>query len=126
MKFDYTVKSWDEDRSITTVPRVTPAHVVIDIGDGSAISTLDFIMTYVDGSAEFVYTATIEAADLDGKKGSFITQGSGSHSTSTGVDSTFDIVKGSGQGDFESASGKGKMLWLPSAAKGEYTFDISI
>jgi hypothetical protein len=53
-----------------------------------------------DGSAVFVFTDLIESEDFEGKKGSFMTQGTGKFDATTyRVEGTFEIVPRSGKGD---------------------------
>lgn len=102
---------WDEDRSITTTPRVTPAHVSFSAPDIDATIQTEYLMTYLpNGNAEFVFTDTVEAKNFHGHSGSFITQGKGSFDGQTFVvKATFDIVEGSGTGGLENIKGKGKI-----------------
>jgi hypothetical protein len=53
-----------------------------------------------DGSAVFVFTDLIESENFEGRKGSFMTQGSGKFDATTyRVEGTFVIVPRSGNGD---------------------------
>jgi len=102
---------WDEDRSITTTPRVTPAHVSFSAPDIDATIQTEYLMIYLpNGNAEFIFTDTVEAKDFQGHNGSFITQGKGTFDGKTfTVKATFDIVEGSGTGSLERITGKGKI-----------------
>ena len=102
---------WDEDRSITTTPRVTPAHVSFSATDIDATIQTEYLMTYLpNGNAEFVFAEVVEAKNFQGHKGSFITQGRGTFDgQSFTVKATFDVVEGSGTGDLEKIKGKGKI-----------------
>jgi hypothetical protein len=103
--------TWDEDRSITTTPRVTSAHVSFSAPDIDATIRTEYLMTYLpNGNAEFVFTDIVEAKNFLGHKGSFITQGKGTfdgHAFT--VKATFDIVEGSGTGGLEQIKGRGKI-----------------
>jgi hypothetical protein len=103
---------WDEDRSIITTPRVTPAHVSFSAPDIDATIQTEYLMTYLpNGNAEFVFTDIIEAKNFKGHGGSFITQGKGTfNGSSFTVQATFDIVEGSGTGGLEAVRGKGSYV----------------
>lgn len=103
------VLSWDEDRSPTTqstLPRLTPAAVKMNLSELNAEITSSYQMLYLpaggdrakDGSAIFIFTDLVESQDFHGKAGSFMTQGKG----------TFDAVKFRVQGSFEIVPGSGK------------------
>lgn len=103
------VLSWDEDRSPTTqstLPRLTPAAVKMNLSELNAEITSSYQMLYLpaggdrakDGSAVFIFTDLVESQDFHGKAGSFMTQGKG----------TFDAVKFRVQGSFEIVPGSGK------------------
>lgn len=100
---------WDEDRSITTTPRVTPAHVSFSAPDIDATIQTEYLMTYLpNGDAVFIFTETISAKKFHGREGSFIAQGQGSFDGKAfTVKATFDIVEGSGTGGLEGVKGKG-------------------
>jgi hypothetical protein len=102
---------WDEDRSVTTTPRVTPAHVSFTAPDIDAIIQTEYLMTYLsNGNAEFVFTDTVEAKNFLGHQGSFIAQGKGTFDGKLfTVGGSFDIVEGSGTGGLEGVKGKGKI-----------------
>jgi hypothetical protein len=102
---------WDEDRSITTTPRVTLAHVTFIAPDIDAIIQTEYLMTYLpNGNAEFIFTETVEAKNFKGHQGSFITQGKGTFDGKAfTVKATFDIVEGSGTGGLERCTGNGKI-----------------
>ena len=102
---------WDEDRSITTTPRVTPAHVTFSAPDIDATIQTEYLMTYLpNGNAEFIFTETVEAKNFKGHQGSFITQGKGTFDGKAfTVKAAFDIVEGSGTGGLERITGKGKI-----------------
>ncbi|KAF3388050.1 hypothetical protein DPV78_012248 [Talaromyces pinophilus] len=103
--------SWDEDRSPATqsiFPRLTPASVKMALDSLNASVTSSYQMLYLpagpgsekDGSAVFVFTDLIESEDFEGRKGSFMTQGTGKFdATSYRVEGTFEIVPRSGNGD---------------------------
>lgn len=100
---------WDEDRSVTTTPRVTPAHVEFSAPDIDATIQTEYLMTYLpDGNAEFVFVDTIKADNFQGRKGTFIAHGKGTfNGEAIAVNATFDIVAGSGTGDLEKIKGAG-------------------
>lgn len=102
---------WDEDRSITTTPRVTLAHVSFSAPDIDGTIQTEYLMTYLpNGNAEFIFTDTVEAKNFGGHQGSFIAQGKGTFDgKALMVKATFDIVEGSGTGALEQIKGKGKM-----------------
>jgi hypothetical protein len=102
---------WDEDRSIDTTPRVTPAHVSFSAPDIDATIQTEYLMTYLpNGNAEFIFTDIIETKNFQGHQGSFITQGKGTFDGKAfTVKATFDIVGGSGTGALERITGKGKI-----------------
>jgi hypothetical protein len=102
--------NWDEDRSITAIPRVTPAHVSFSAPEIDATIQTEYLMTYLpNGNAEFIFTETVEAQNFHGHKGSFISQGKGTFDGKAfTVKATFDIVEGSGTGGLEGVKGKGR------------------
>ncbi|EEA19189.1 hypothetical protein TMatcc_010263 [Talaromyces marneffei ATCC 18224] len=105
------ILSWDEDRSPatqSTFPRLTPASVKMALDGLNASVTSSYQMLYLpagpgcekDGSAVFVFTDLIESEDFEGRKGSFMTQGTGKFdATKHRVEGTFEIVPRSGKGD---------------------------
>jgi hypothetical protein len=118
---------WDEDRSLTATPRVTPAHVSFSAPDIDATIQTEFLMTYLpNGNAEFVFTDTIEAKNFKGHEGSFITQGKGTFDGKVfTVKGTFDIVEGSGTGGLEGIRGKGSYASAKEDAhKMAYEFEV--
>jgi hypothetical protein len=100
---------WEEDRSVSNTPRVTPAHVTFSAADIDATIQTEFLMIYLpNGNAEFIFTDTIEAKNFKGHEGSFITQGKGTFDGKAfTVKGAFDIVEGSGTGGLEGVRGKG-------------------
>ncbi|KDQ57268.1 hypothetical protein JAAARDRAFT_35898 [Jaapia argillacea MUCL 33604] len=114
---------WEEDRSATTTPRVTPAHVTFNLPDVSGTSTVDYQMTYLpDGNASFIYTETVVVANFDGKKGSFITQGKGTwNGKEHKAEGTFEIVEGSGTDELKGIKGTGVQESSPYG----YRFDVT-
>ncbi len=108
-----TPTSWNEDRTQSALPRVTPADIALALSSSSskldAAITSSYLMTYLpSNNASFVFTETIKAKDFLGKEGSFITQGNGTFDSSTYVvEGTFQIVDGSGTGELGEIGGKG-------------------
>ncbi|KIN08937.1 hypothetical protein OIDMADRAFT_175608 [Oidiodendron maius Zn] len=102
---------WDEDRSVTTTPRVTPAHVSFTAPDIDATIQTEYLMTYLpNGNAEFIFTDVVEAKNFSGHQGSFIAQGKGTFDGKAfTVGGSFDIVEGSGTCGLEHIKGKGKV-----------------
>jgi hypothetical protein len=100
---------WDEDRSITTTPRVTPAHVSFNASDIEATIQTEYLMAYLpNGNCEFVFSETVEAKNFHGREGSFISLGKGTFDGKAfSVKGAFDIVEGSGTGGLEKIHGKG-------------------
>ena len=123
-----SVTKWEEDRSLTTTPRITPAHVAFAAPDISATMATDYLMTYLsDGNASFIFTERVEAKDFDGKEGSFITQGKGKFDASSySVMGDFEIVKGTGTGGLEGVEGKGNFGPGGQATKLKYEFSIEV
>lgn len=105
------VLSWDEDRSPaaqSVLPRLTPASVKMALDGLNASITSSYQMIYLpagpgsekDGSAVFIFTDLVESEDFEGRKGSFMTQGTGKFdATKYRVEGTFEIVPRSGKGD---------------------------
>ncbi|KAH6962081.1 hypothetical protein BKA56DRAFT_598295 [Ilyonectria sp. MPI-CAGE-AT-0026] len=100
--------SWDEDRSRTDLPRLTPATVKMRLPELSATVTSHYCMIYLpaglhhekDGNAEFTFSDFVEAEDFGGLSGSFIARGAGSFDTSRFlVEGQFDIVPGTATGE---------------------------
>ena len=112
--------SWNEDRSQTTVPRVTTAEVILTLspvpnapsGQASQIeasTSTSYQMAYLPGgNASFVFTETINAKSFLSKEGTFIVQGKGTFDAkSYVVRADFEVVKGTGTGGLQGMSGKG-------------------
>jgi hypothetical protein len=106
-----STEKWDEDRSITTTPRVTPAHALFTAPKIDATIQTEFLMTYLpDGNAEFIFTDVVNTKNFQGRRGSFIAHGKGTFVAKTfTIKATFDIVEGSGTGELSEISGKGKI-----------------
>lgn len=103
---------------------MTPAHVVFDLPDVAGKVKAEYLMTYLPGGdASFIFTDFVKLEKLDGKQGSFVTQGSGSfESKSHSVSGSFTVVSGTGTGDFSGVEGTGK---FGSSPKSQYTFELS-
>lgn len=128
--------SWNEDRSQTTTPRVTPAEVVLTFSpdpksdsqvEGS--TSTSYQMTYLpNGNACFVFTETVNAKGFLGKEGTFVTQGTGTFEAKTYVvKGEFKVVQGSGTGGLEGISGSGS-FGPPEAGstKLKYEFNVTL
>ena len=115
---------WDEDRTSTNSPRVTPAHVLFDLPDLAGIVEAEYLMTYLpSGDASFIFTDFVKVEKLHGRKGSFITQGKGEfEAKSHSVSGSFTVVSGTGAGDFTGVEGTGKFGTSP---KSENVFELS-
>ena len=113
--------SWNEDRTHTTLPRVTPAQVTLALSPGpnmlsehdskfEATTTTSYQMTYLPSAdASFVFTEIINAKNFLGREGSFITQGKGTFTAATYVvKGTFEIVKETGTGALKGIEGQGR------------------
>lgn len=99
-----TVVSWDEDRSATQTPRLTPATVKMSLPDIKGSMTSYYAMAYLPtqsadetpGNARFTFSSIVEAEDLGGRAGSFIAQGTGSFDAGRhAVEGEFVVVPGS-------------------------------
>ncbi|KAL6241291.1 hypothetical protein RBB50_011764 [Rhinocladiella similis] len=99
--------SWDEDRSLTHVPRLTPATVKMRLPDFNATLTTYYSMVYLPpqvegekaGSAQFTFSDYLEAEDFGGLSGTLITQGRGTFDASSfRVQGRFEIVPSAGTG----------------------------
>ena len=121
-----SVTNWEEDRSLTNTPRITPAHVAFTAPDISATMVTEYLMTYLpDGNASFIFTERVEAKDFGGKEGSFITQGKGKFDASSySVTGNFEVVKGTGTGGLEGIEGKGS--FGPAEKKTELKYEFSV
>ena len=127
--------SWNEDRSQTTIPRVTPAEVVLTFSSTSdgppveATTSTSYQMAYIpEGNASFVFTETVKANSFLGKEGTFIVQGKGTFTAKTYVvKGEFEVVRGSGTGGLEGINGKGS-FGPPEAGSTKllYKFDVAI
>ncbi|KDQ57492.1 hypothetical protein JAAARDRAFT_35205 [Jaapia argillacea MUCL 33604] len=118
------MNKWDEDQTIEDTPRVTPAHAIFDLPEVKGKTATELIMSHLpDGNAAYVYAETITAEDFDGKKGSFIVQGSGiwdgKEHKATG---TFEVVEGSGTGELKGIKGKG---FSENTPKHGYRFEVT-
>ena len=133
--------SWNEDRSQTVTPRVTPAEVVLAFsplantssGEEKASQTdattaTSYQMTYLPGgNASFIFTETITAKDFLGKQGSFITQGKGTFEAKTYVvKGEFTVVDDTGTAGLEGIKGSGS-FGPPEegSTKLKYDFDLT-
>lgn len=110
------IEKWDEDRTIQTTPRVTPAHVIYKIPDLEGSIDSNYLMTYTKGgNASFIFTDTVKSDNFSGKKGSFIAQGKGSFDASSyTVMGSFNIVEGSGVDGMAGVKGFGSFESAPS------------
>ncbi|KIW17052.1 hypothetical protein PV08_04243 [Exophiala spinifera] len=99
--------SWEEDRSLTNLPRLTPATVKMGLPDFKATLTTYYSMVYLPpkaegekaGNAQFTFSDYLEAEDFGGLSGSLITQGRGTFDASTyRVEGRFEIVPSAGTG----------------------------
>ncbi|KKY29178.1 hypothetical protein UCRPC4_g00084 [Phaeomoniella chlamydospora] len=133
-----SILSWDEDRSQTTLPRLTPATVKLTLNDLEATVTSNYQMVYLpagpgvdtSGSAKFIFTDVVEAKAFGGKTGSFITQGKGSFDAATyRVSGQFEVVPGTAQGslgELFAAGGKGSLESdSKDPSKVNYTFTVT-
>ena len=103
---------------------MAPAHVNFDLPDVAGKVAAEYLMTYLPGGdASFIFTDHVKVDRLNGKQGSFITQGNGRfESKSHSVSGCFTIVSGTGTGDFSGVEGTGK---FGSSPKSQYTFELS-
>ena len=124
-KSSFTISSWQEDRTNQATPRVTPAHVTFTLPEVGGKITAEYLMTYLPGgNAKFIFTDTIIVENLEGKQGSFVTQGQGNFNASThSVEATFEIVHGSGTNLLQNIKGKGSMQSAPSSL---YAFEVTV
>jgi hypothetical protein len=133
--------SWDEDRTLTTTPRVTPAKVKFALPAVSSSLQSSYLMTYFPGGdASFIFTDIIESTAPAGgtdksscflaKEGSFVTQGKGTFDSKTyTVSGEYKIVEGSGTGGLEGVKGQGTFRSKPTETdKGsvEYVFEVEL
>ncbi len=130
--------SWNEDRSLTTLPRVTAAEVTLALtpppgssssngSDVDATTHSFYQMTYLPNTnASFVFTETVKAKNLLGKQGTFITQGKGTFESKTyAVKGTFEIVEGTGTEGFEGIAGGGSFgPAVETPTKLQYEFEM--
>ena len=110
------VEKWDEDRTNQTTPRVTPAHIAYTIAELAGVIESEYLMTYTDGgNASFIFTDTVKVGAFAGKKGSFITQGTGSFDKSSfTVTGSFDIVHCTGTDELQGVKGRGSFKSAPT------------
>ena len=121
----FKVTGWEEDRTSQDTPRVTPAHVTFALPELGGAVKAEYLMTYVPGGdAHFIFTDVVEVDRLQGKQGSFITQGTGIfHSKTHSVSGAFEVVSGTGTGGFEGVHGNGSFKTCPES---EYKFSLSV
>lgn len=140
---DSSVLSWDEDRSITTTPRLTPAAVKFSLPALKSSIATSYLMSYLpDGNATYIMTDVVtcdavaegEAEDgvkpMGGKEGgSFFTQGKGIYDgTAMFVKGDFVVVSGSGTGSMAGVEGKGSFVTKPTESNKmntEFIFELS-
>ena len=121
-----SITQWDEDRSLTTTPRITAAHVAFDAPDISATVKTEYLMTYLpSGNASFIFTEQVSANSFGDRKGTFITQGKGDFDMSShSVTGSFDIVKGTGTAELGGIVGSGR--FGPAEKPGQLKYEFSI
>ena len=90
-------------------------------GTGESLS--EMVMVYVGGEAEYVGLERVTAT-LDGKSGTFVTSLVGGFKDGVAA-SSWDVVAGSGTGDFEGLTGKGRFE-APSGKTAEITFEYEL
>ena len=119
----FNIVAWQEDRSDQTTPRVTPAHVAFALPEVQGDVKAEYLMTYLPtGDAKFVFTDFVTVKNLNGKRGTFITQGKGTFSARThSVEGSFILVNGAGTENFEHVGGEGRFT---SAPKTQYEFTL--
>ncbi|KFX94436.1 hypothetical protein O988_06306 [Pseudogymnoascus sp. VKM F-3808] len=132
------LQSWDEDRTITTTPRVTPASVKFALPELSSSLHSSYLMTYLpSGDASFIFTDVItssapaeQSKGFLGQEGSFVTQGKGTfEAKSYTVQGQFEIVEGTGTGGLQGIQGSGVFRSKPTETdKGsvEYSFEVKL
>ena len=127
--------SWKEDRSQTTIPRVTAAEVVLALSStpgGSSVeatTSTSYQMAYLaGGNASFVFTETVTAKIFLGQEGTFVLQGKGTFTAKTYVvKADFEVVEGTGTGGLEGIKGKGSFGPPEEGSKQLlYEFDVAI
>ena len=113
----FNILAWDEDRTSQKTPRVTPAHVTFALPEMEGEVKAEYLMTYLpNGDAQFIFTDTVTAKNLNGKSGSFITQGKGTFkAASHSVEGFFTVVDGTGTSALASVSGEGKFASSPNS-----------
>lgn len=125
--------SWNEDRSQTTVPRVTTAEVVLGLSsapNGSiveATTSTTYQMAYIlGGDASFVFTETIAAKNFLGEEGTFVLQGKGTFTAKTYVvKAEFEVVQGTGTGGLEGINGNGS-FGPPEEGSKKLLYDFNV
>ncbi|OJJ46064.1 hypothetical protein ASPZODRAFT_142695 [Penicilliopsis zonata CBS 506.65] len=127
--------SWDEDRSLKEVPRLTPAAVKMALPDLHLTITSSYQMVYLpagsgpglekEGSAVFIFTDRVDSTDEE-TPGSFMTQGKGMFMAATyRVEGTFEIIAGSGQGKLGERFKEGKGSFASGeGGKVNYVFEL--
>ena len=113
----FSILAWEEDRTSQTTPRVTPAHVTFALPGFDGEVKAEYLMTYLpNGDAKFIFTDTVKVANLQGKKGGFFTQGTGTFSATThSVEGNFAVVDGTGTEALANVKGGGKFTSSPDS-----------
>ncbi|UKZ91452.1 uncharacterized protein TrAFT101_006430 [Trichoderma asperellum] len=107
-KSSASILLWDENLSLTNVPRLTPATVKMHLPELHATITSHYAMIYLPtkngsekaGNAEFTFSGDLKSENFEGLSGSFITRGIGTFDASCyRVEGKFDIIPGAGTGE---------------------------
>ncbi|GAO48704.1 hypothetical protein SAICODRAFT_72195 [Saitoella complicata NRRL Y-17804] len=121
----FQIQAWAEDRTQTLLPRITPAQVTYSLPSLRALIKTTYLMTYrPDGNASFVFAETVEAEDFQGRRGLFITQGTGQFELNPyRAWGTFEVVKGTGMDGLAGIEGRGSFDTVPERV---YHFEVDL
>ena len=121
----FEVTSWSENPAdgLSGAAKVTLAHIGQRFTGGVEADTVaDLVMTYRDdGTADFVGYQRVQA-QLGPRSGSFVLKVDGAYD-GTEARSRFDVVPGSGTGDFAAVRGSGSSA-APHGSTGTYRLDL--
>lgn len=107
-------KSWDERPFAESegAPKLTRANGSdLYHGDIEAEGTFEYLMIYgAEGVTPFIGMTRV-VGSLGGRRGSFVLQGSGTHSESDGVKAALTVIPGSATDELKGLRGLGELIW---------------
>jgi len=126
LKGEFEVTSWNEDAYAQRDGnrKLSRAEVAGNVSGGvTGTSNVQWLMSYQpDGTARFVGYQQLEG-EIDGRSGSVVIESNGAFDGSV-ASGTWNVVPGSGTGDWSSLEGAGRFE-SPKGTKAFFTLDYS-